>query len=201
MRKKQNRFLHHLPNLLTTTNLLMGVFATLLMVGADAPRKRVTACIFILIGGLADALDGKCARLFNAESDFGKQLDSFADIITFGVAPVSVIYSFTPLQESRVLLIALAIYVIAGVYRLARFNLGDFTHYFLGLPITIAGILTALYGMFISYTLHFYGDELAPFTAFILFVLAGFMVSTIEVPRPNFARFFSRFRSSKNQLT
>lgn len=175
----------HLPNILTSVNLMMGVLSIFLMVGDFSSATRRIACIFILVGVVADALDGKVARILNAESDFGKQLDSFADSITFGLAPMVVLYSFEQLQNSFILLVALVVYTMAGVFRLARFNLGDFTDFFLGLPITAAGAMTAMYALFLSFTVDIFGAELSPFTAFILFVLSGFMVSTVRVPRVN----------------
>lgn len=181
---KTSSLLEQIPNMLTTINLLMGVLAILLMVGGGFPNAQKTACAMIFIGAIADALDGKAARLLNAQSDFGKQLDSFADSITFGLAPVAVLYSFKPLQKSLLVLVAMAVYTMAGVFRLARFNLGDFSDYFLGLPITAAGALTAMYGLLLSFTIDFYGAELSSFTAFLLFTLSGFMISTLRVPRP-----------------
>lgn len=178
-----NKFAQSIPNLLTVTNLIMGILSILLMVGEVSANTRRAACAMILIGVIADALDGKMARCLDAESEIGKQLDSFADCITFGLAPMVVLYSFEELQGSLILMLAFVVYPMAGVFRLARFNLGDFKDFFLGLPITAAGAISALYTLFLSFTVHFYGSELAPFTALILFILAGFMISTLRIPR------------------
>ena len=192
MKKKGMGLIESLPNIMTTINILMGISAILLTIGEFNFKTQKLACIFILIGVFADALDGKLARLLNAESEFGKQLDSFADSITFGIAPMAVLFSYPQLQGNLVLLISLIIYPLAGIFRLARFNLGDFRNYFLGLPITAAGAIVALYNFLLFYRIYVFGDELPPFTAFLLFSLSALMISSIEVPKISLAHIFKK---------
>ncbi|PIN79203.1 CDP-diacylglycerol--serine O-phosphatidyltransferase [Candidatus Woesearchaeota archaeon CG10_big_fil_rev_8_21_14_0_10_34_8] len=103
------------------------------------------AAIFILIAMLFDFLDGKVARVSKkitpAGRHFGKELDSLADIISFGVAPA--VLGFTLGLQQWYSIIVLLFFVIAGVLRLSRFNVLEIPGYFVGVPITINGILFA----------------------------------------------------------
>ncbi|HHX71062.1 MAG: CDP-alcohol phosphatidyltransferase family protein [Miniphocaeibacter sp.] len=185
MKKKKpiSKWKEQLPNTLTTINLTMGILAIFLLIGDFTVNTRRISCLLIFVGMVADALDGKVARALGVDSEMGKQLDSFADSITFGLAPMIILYSFKELQTHNVLFLAIIIYPLAGVYRLARYNLGDFSDFFLGLPITAAGSIVALYCLLLSFSINIFGNELAPFTALIIFILSGLMVSTVSVPR------------------
>ena len=132
-----------LPTLLTLTNFFLGLLAIskgidalALLGGAEADaagfyKKLEGACILIFFGMLCDALDGKVARLTDTMSDFGKQLDSFADALTFGVAPAFLakilIEGEARLSGSagppRLAFVAAAFFAIMAILRLARFNL------------------------------------------------------------------------------
>lgn len=111
------------------------------------------ASLFIAIAAVVDFLDGFVARLFNASSEMGKQLDSLADLVTFGVAPSMIIYQFLRMSFAReelginvsILWLAPALLIAgAGAYRLARFNLDTTQAYgFKGVPIPAAGLLIA----------------------------------------------------------
>ncbi|NLY53129.1 MAG: CDP-diacylglycerol--serine O-phosphatidyltransferase [Firmicutes bacterium] len=178
---------HHLPNLLTMINAVMGILAIFLLVGGVAPVR--TACALVFVGALADALDGKIARFWNVESALGKQLDSFADSITFGLVPAAILYAFPPLRQHQLLLPLLISYATAGFFRLARFNLGDFSDYFLGLPITAAGCIVSLYAIIIdAYAPIASSSHLLATTAILLAVLSGLMVSRIKIKRPQIVR-------------
>lgn len=185
MRKKKSvsKWKEQLPNTLTTINLTMGILAIFLLIGDFTVNTRRISCLLIFVGMVADALDGKVARALGVASEMGKQLDSFADSITFGLAPMIILYSFKELQTHNILFLAIITYPLAGVYRLARYNLGDFSDFFLGLPITAAGSIAALYCLFLSFSINIFGNELAPFTALIVFILSGLMISTVSVPR------------------
>lgn len=185
MKKKKtiSKWKEQLPNTLTTINLTMGILAIFLLIGDFTVNTRRISCLLIFVGMVADALDGKVARALGVDSEMGKQLDSFADSITFGLAPMIILYSFKEFQTHNVLFLAIIIYPLAGVYRLARYNLGDFSDFFLGLPITAAGSIVALYCLLLSFSINIFGNELAPFTALIIFILSGLMVSTVSVPR------------------
>jgi CDP-diacylglycerol--serine O-phosphatidyltransferase len=144
-------FLKNLPNLLTLLNMLFGLAVLYLCISEGGRDYPALSCHFILMAALLDAFDGSIARFLGTESGFGKQLDSFADLITFGLAPIAVLVTIEPIGATASLLFVLALYPVAGVFRLARFNLGDYTGYFVGLPITAAGFIQACFVLFLSH--------------------------------------------------
>jgi len=119
----------------------------------DIPEKIALASLFIGLAAVVDFLDGFVARLFNATSEMGKQLDSLADVVSFGVAPSMIIYQFLRMSFAReeagldvnaAWLIPAFIIAAAGAYRLARFNIDTSQQYgFKGVPIPAAGLLIA----------------------------------------------------------
>lgn len=131
-----------IPHLLTLINLTAG-FLSIVLTGRG---QYVAAAWIVGISLIADGLDGRFARLFNAEGEFGKQLDSLADIVAFGVAP-SYLLLETHLGVYGGWGVAVAVlFPIAGALRLARFNITTTTGTFFGVPITVAGtFLAALY--------------------------------------------------------
>lgn len=125
-----------LPNMLTLANAGCGLLAIskaidALALGVGAPGFHQTfeqACWLILFALILDALDGKVARLTDSFSDFGAQLDSFADAITFGVAPAmlgKVLLESHGLFHPRLNFFAAAAFTLMAVLRLARFNVGN----------------------------------------------------------------------------
>ncbi|NLV92177.1 MAG: CDP-diacylglycerol--serine O-phosphatidyltransferase [Firmicutes bacterium] len=134
-----------IPNLMTMANMTLGLGTVLLLLRPGTGVQRLVCVVLILAGGLIDALDGSIARRLQAATEMGKQLDSFADLITFGVAPIALLHAVGFAEYSPAVTILGWVYLIAGAYRLARYNLGDFTDHFIGLPITAAGIILALY--------------------------------------------------------
>jgi CDP-diacylglycerol--serine O-phosphatidyltransferase len=141
------------PNIFTFSNLACGVLSILMTF--DASSQNVSAykwaCLFILLAALIDRYDGRVARFLNVSSEMGKELDSLADLVSFGVAPSILAYnlynfsSFGPIGYVLVLL-----FPIAGAYRLARYNTTAFDGNFMGIPITAAGVLLAFYSLIIS---------------------------------------------------
>lgn len=156
-----------IPNLFTLLNLFSGCIAIVLImqtgltISVDAygdnlvviPEKIYVASIFIGASAVIDFFDGFVARLLKASSEMGKQLDSLADVVSFGVAPALIIYQFLRLSYaqqtdgldiSALWLLPAFIVPCAGAYRLARFNI-DTTqgHGFKGVPIPAAGLLIA----------------------------------------------------------
>lgn len=130
------------PHLLTLVNLTAG-FLSIVLTGRG---EYVAAAWIVGISLVADGLDGRFARWLKAEGDFGKQLDSLADIVAFGVAP-SYLLLETHLHAYGWWGTAIALlFPIAGALRLARFNIMQATGSFYGVPITVAGtFLAALY--------------------------------------------------------
>ncbi len=108
-----------LPNLITLFNLFSG-FLSLLMA---ARGKIVVAGGMIILSLVWDSLDGNIARMFKNPSDLGRELDSLADIVSFVVAPAFLMAHFLLEHISPWMLLLLFLYLSAGTYRLARFNL------------------------------------------------------------------------------
>lgn len=156
-----------IPNIFTLLNLVFGCLAIIVTLqngiviqysadGAqlvDIPEKIWMASLFIGIAAVVDFLDGFVARLFNATSEMGKQLDSLADVVSFGVAPSMIVYQFLRMSFAKeesgvdvsVIWLMPALFIAAaGAYRLARFNLDNSQQYgFKGVPIPAVGLLLA----------------------------------------------------------
>ncbi|WP_346937047.1 CDP-alcohol phosphatidyltransferase family protein [Clostridium sp.] len=136
-----------IPNLLTFTNLSLGVLSIL----ETFKENYFLSAIFILIAALIDRYDGRIARFLNVSSDLGKQLDSLSDLISFGVAPAFLIffkYNFLDLDYMEVIgACFLLSYIISDSYRLAKYNAIQFDGIFTGMPITVAGSIIALFSL------------------------------------------------------
>lgn len=130
-----------LPCMATFSSLILGVLAIMVLAG----QNFLLAAALISLGTVLDVLDGQLAVRFNAISDIGKELDSLADVITFGVAPTMLIYHLLLLVDvdQYVAIITSLAFVVAGAYRLARFNTrpGSRNGYFKGLPIPMGSAL------------------------------------------------------------
>lgn len=132
-----------LPNLFTTGNLFCGFWAII----SVFQEKFFYAAVAILLAAVFDALDGKVARLSGATSKFGVQYDSLSDLVSFGVAPALLAFSWALRPYGRFGWLAAFLFVVCGALRLARFNVqtasGE-TKYFKGLPIPAAASMIAL---------------------------------------------------------
>lgn len=183
----------HIPNFITLCNLMSGTIA-LLMVLDDKPGLAV---IFILAAGLFDFLDGTAARMLGASSEIGKQLDSLADIVSFGVVPAAFIYKIIVFQislepensfwagqlVSGIAPILILIVPAFSAIRLARFNLrngGD--DEFLGLPVPAHALFwTGFYydviinGSLYGQAVHYW------FTLLIMMALAVMMIISLPM--------------------
>ncbi len=170
-----------LPNLVTFSGLICA-FSAVLLVTHD---QFTIASICILAGYLLDAVDGAVARKLGVASDFGLQLDSLVDIVTFGVAPALLIYRYLLFLEGHqvVMWIVCVGYVIGGVFRLARFNLlpakGSHSDN-VGLTISTSGAVLALSVL----SNQHYDHHLFPVYVFPLLVvgLSLLMVSRVRYP-------------------
>ncbi len=123
-----------LPNLFTTGNLfcgLLSIMTTIEVIVASSAgeaseewilRRFWWAGAFIVISAFLDMLDGKLARFFNHESKFGLSYDSLSDLVSFGVAPSVLIYSWVLMGSGKIGLMAVLFYVVCTALRLARFN-------------------------------------------------------------------------------
>jgi len=161
------------PSAFTLGNLYLGVLSIYLVLDG---RWR-TASFVIILGMFLDGLDGRLARLLDVTSNFGKELDSLADVVTFGVAPAVLLVSLN--SSNIVYHVAAAAFIFGGAIRLARFNSqppamgGHFT----GLPITAAGGIASTAALYnLTFPLYVLPT--------IFFGLAILMVS--RVPYPDF---------------
>ena len=107
-----------IPNLLTVSNLIFGVFAIV----ATFHGLFLQAGIWIVVAMVADGLDGRAARYFKVSSEFGKELDSLCDLVSFGVAPAILAYIFLLNEYGLAGAVVAAAFATCGALRLARFN-------------------------------------------------------------------------------
>ena len=122
-----------LPSLFTIGNVFFGFYAVVSALNGSFQR----AAILIFIAGILDGLDGRIARLTGTESEFGREFDSLADIVTFGVAPALLSYAAISPNFGRLAWLIPFFYLVCGATRLARFNVqthGRESRYFVGLP-------------------------------------------------------------------
>ena len=156
------------PNIITLINLALGFVAI-----KSAFNENFELAVALIISGMfLDCLDGAVARKLDVTSDFGKELDSLSDMVSFGVAPAVLCWLILPYQ-TILFEVCLVIFVVCGACRLAEFNSieKEFTC-FKGFPVTAGGGLLAILGLYESYI---------PFTLFIIIVvtLSASMVSKI----------------------
>jgi CDP-diacylglycerol--serine O-phosphatidyltransferase len=181
------------PSGLTLGNLFFGIFAII----AASRGQFVQAGVFVLLGGACDALDGQVARATNAGTQFGEELDSLVDAITFGLAPGLIMY-FAVLNRDNWDWISVFLFSACAVMRLARFNIeqaGTAKTYFQGLPSPAAGITLASYYWFSQSWLYNYGAIAdLPWHVLLRFLMAALAFLMISnIPYPVFPR--TGFRS------
>nr|WP_245349948.1 CDP-diacylglycerol--serine O-phosphatidyltransferase [Cytobacillus eiseniae] len=157
---------------------LGNLYCGFLSIGFAASGEFKNAAVLILIGMMLDSMDGRLARMLNADSTLGKELDSLADIVTFGVAPSFLVY-YTYFYQFGMLGFAVAgLFPLFGAYRLARFNISSTKssmNYFVGVPITAAGGILAILTLF--------GDKIPQIITTVVFTgMCFLMVSKIRIP-------------------
>lgn len=167
-----------IPNIFTFINLSCGVLSLL----SIFEGKYVQAAILVLVAGLVDRYDGRVARYLNVSSELGKELDSLADLVSFGVAPSILIYSLFGLKDFGPFgIIGYAIllaFPICGAFRLARYNASTFDGVFTGVPITIVGCFMALFAIISNYI------NINPFIPVILMIIGSYlMVSNLKLKK------------------
>lgn len=166
---------HLVPNGVTLANISLGFLA--IVAAAEGQFDR--AVLLLFVAALCDALDGRLARMLDATSRFGQELDSLSDAVSFGVAPAVIIY-LAVLRPLGLLGAAAAVaYLLCGVIRLARFGvdtseIGKRT--FVGCPIPVAA------GYILSFVLVRHALPAWAVAGGTLWI-AGCMVSTIKVPK------------------
>lgn len=175
-----------IPNLFTAMNMFSGFLS---IINASQGNFQYAAWL-IIIAAIFDALDGAVARLTKSSSELGVELDSLSDIVSFGAAPAFLIYQTYLHTHSTLGILISASLVLAGGFRLARFNVqlvGFDKSYFSGLPIPISAITIS------SFILSYYetpGGFSSPFSEMVLplvIILSLIMVSRIKydtIPKP-----------------
>lgn len=198
-----------LPNSLTAGNLFFGFLAILRCIQANYATDPITisnyykqAVWFILFGVICDALDGRVARLGGRESLFGKEFDSIADIISFGVAPalMMIFLVLTPTVDQYPVFLQISwligfVYLLCAAVRLARFNVLthpmlppaeqlEGTNDFFGLPVpAAAGMIASLVLVIVSLEIPMIDSRsLALLIPPFMLAIAYLMVSNIQYP-------------------
>ena len=168
-----------IPSLLTAANLFCGFYSIVSVLNSD----YITAAIAILVAMLFDGFDGKIARLTNSTSRFGVEFDSLSDLVSFGVAPGLLIYTWALNGYGKIGWLAVFLFVVCGAMRLARFNVQTSVSdnkFFMGLPIPAAAGLVATTVIFDNHILEM-GKEVRPIVVLVMtYLLAYLMVSTIK---------------------
>lgn len=182
----RQRGIYLLPNLFTTAGLFWGFYA--IVMGMHG--HYALAAIAIFIAGIFDLLDGRVARLINAQSAFGAEYDSLADMVSFGMGPALVVYNFTAASLAaygwgKMAWLSAFIYVAAGGLRLAKFNIqvtpnaDNPKKYFYGLPIPMAAFCIASV-VWVGDIYHLSGLFVSLCYSAMMIALALLMVSTIR---------------------
>lgn len=167
-----------IPNIFTLFNLFFGCMAIVFALQTETvifylndqfnssfniPEKLTWAAICIIIAAVIDFFDGFVARLFNATSSLGKQLDSLSDVVSFGVAPAMIVYQLLKfsfareengLETSIAWLVPAFILAGAAAYRLGRFNLDTNQQFsFRGVPVPAVGLVIASFPLIVHFNL------------------------------------------------
>jgi len=182
--RPRNRGVIILPNGFTLASLFFGMFAIV----AASRGEFDTAGLYVVFGGVCDALDGRVARATGTGSRFGSELDSLVDAITFGLAPAMIMY-FAVLNRNGWDWIFAFFFTACAVIRLARFNVeqaGRAKKYFHGLPSPAAGMTLATYYWFSQTPLYnqtVLGDlNWTTGLRGLMLLLAFLMISNVSYP-------------------
>ena len=151
----------------TLTNVVFGIISILFAIKGEYNR----ASLMLFLAVVSDYFDGKIAKIMGQQNEFGKELDSLADTVSFGVAPA--IFGFTLIQ-TPLAIISFTVFLFCGILRLARYNIMNLKGAFQGMPITWNGILIPL-AFFFDIPIRFY--------PYIYLGLAVLMVSSIRIKR------------------
>jgi CDP-diacylglycerol--serine O-phosphatidyltransferase len=176
-----------LPNLFTVSSIFLGFYSMTLSAGDPTPAQLYRAALAIFFAIFFDMFDGRVARMTKTQSEFGEELDSLADVISFGAAPALLVYKWALGPLGFLGMFLSFAFAACGALRLARFNVlarrGDKAshRFFVGLPIplaagTIVSLVIAHYRAFGSTTDPTTHVPIAAVVGFLAFL----MVSTIR---------------------
>lgn len=201
--------IRQLPNFITSMNLMAGVLATIFAIDGHL----IWAGIFICLAAVFDFLDGFAARLLKAYSEIGKELDSLADIVSFGVAPGAILFTlleFSLFDKNQpvydisanwyqwLILFSAFLLPVFGAIRLARFNvLSSNEFFFRGLPIPSNGIFWASLGLMLQFPKYHDYFELIYSTKNLL-ILGIFMSGMMVINLPMFSLKMKNLKWAEN---
>ncbi|WP_048571235.1 CDP-diacylglycerol--serine O-phosphatidyltransferase [Clostridium cylindrosporum] len=164
----------YIPNSFTFGNLAFGILSIIFTMKGDFN----IAAFAIVAAAILDRYDGRIARAFNASSKLGTQLDSLADLVSFGVAPSILGWALYLNEYGIIGYIIVCLFPICGSFRLARYNVSEFNNVFMGVPITIAGFLMA-----IDSIIYIYVIKHGIISAILLVLFSYLMVSKIQIKK------------------
>ena len=183
---KKTRYL--LPNILTLGGVCLGISSIKFSIDGNYSL----AVIFILFAAILDALDGRVARLIKGTSEFGKELDSLTDFVSFGIAPVFILYFWELNTYGKLGWAITLIYSVCCVLRLARFNLTKIgnqqlwkNNYFEGVPAPAGGILILMPLIFelSGLELKINLKSLTPFLTILIAILLVSKIPTLSLKK------------------
>lgn len=172
------RGIRFVPFIFTLGNAFFGFCSIALAIEGE----RIAAIYCIFLAAMMDALDGRVARLMRVESELGVEMDSLCDAVSFCLAPAFLAYVWSLRALGFVGVVVGALFLIAGIVRLARFNLlhDQQTIFFIGLPTTIAGCFIAIILLNANSTV--YRPWFGFLISLLLLSLAWLMISSIRFP-------------------
>lgn len=181
-KKVMSKGVYLVPNLITTLSLFAGFYSIL----SSTNGEFIKASLAIFVSAFLDGMDGRAARLLNAQSPFGEQYDSLADCIAFGLAPAVLVYSFALQSWGRFGMACAFVYAACAAFRLARFNVQIGVvdkKYFIGLASPLAALLiacTVLVSLNYADFTNGMSTELIWFFAFWVIACGLLMVSNVK---------------------
>ena len=187
---KKTRYL--LPNILTLGGVCLGISSIKFSIDGNFQL----AVVFVLLAAILDTLDGRIARLIKGTSDFGKELDSLTDFVSFGIAPVFILYFWELKNYGKIGWAITLIYSVCCVLRLARFNLTKIdtqqswkNNFFEGVPSPAGGLLILMPLIFQLTDINFKINisEITPFFTILIALLLVSKIPTLSLKKISIA--------------
>ena len=170
--KDHGKHVRNIPNIVTLINLSLGFLSLYLTM-----ERLYHESAYAIFGAMImDGLDGRLARRLKVASEFGKQLDSLSDLVSFGVAPALLAYAMRLHHWGMRGMILSIAFTLCGAFRLARFNVMNRQGSFIGVPITFCGPFLTLFlllGRWVDYRVY----------PFLVVLLGYMMVCNLKVPK------------------
>jgi len=199
----------HIPNLITAGNIFSGCCATL--IAFKAPEQLHLAAFFIMAAAVFDFFDGFAARLLNAYSDMGKELDSLADMISFGFAPGAIVFTLLlkatgteniqDLETGELIICLSAFFItVLSAFRLAKFNIDTRqTSSFIGLPTPANALFFISFPLILHYTPDSFMVEVIS-NQWFLIAISVFMSLMLISELPMFSFKFKNYSLKDNKI-